>query len=29
ALLSENQVVGTINFFLNDQLINKHPLVVK
>ncbi|MFP3014001.1 MAG: serine-type D-Ala-D-Ala carboxypeptidase, partial [Arsenophonus sp.] len=29
APLSKNQVVGTINFFLNDQLIDKHPLVVK
>lgn len=29
APLSKNQVVGTINFFLNDQLIDKRPLVVK
>lgn len=29
APLSKNQVVGTINFFLKDQLIDNRPLVVK
>ncbi|MFV9996477.1 MAG: hypothetical protein AB8W37_10930 [Arsenophonus endosymbiont of Dermacentor nuttalli] len=29
APLSKNQEVGTINFFLKDQLIDKRPLVVK
>ncbi|MFP3029513.1 MAG: serine hydrolase [Arsenophonus sp.] len=29
APLSKNQVVGTINFFLKDRLIDKRPLVVK
>ncbi|MGP1956499.1 MAG: serine hydrolase [Arsenophonus sp. NC-PE1-MAG3] len=29
APLSKNQVVGTIDFFLNDKLIDKYPLVVK
>lgn len=29
APLSKNQVVGTINFFLNDQIVDKHPLVVQ
>lgn len=29
APLTQNQVVGTVNFLLNDEVIEQRPLVVK
>lgn len=29
APLAKNQTVGTINFILNDEVVEQHPLVAK